>query len=190
MDFKEIEYLVASAKSNNKLSKENLAQEFRPFIINLSNRTFINGYDQQDIQNECYRILFKCVSVYDLSKHRFVAYATNGIKNSINDLIKKTKNRSSAEGSEALTLSDNLEHTLPSTDLSLEEMLCNKSEFELLRQAFDNLSEEEKELITFVYFKNNSLTNFAYWKNMCYSTANRKKRIILSKMKTYLYLKV
>ena len=183
MDFKEIENLVAAVKAQNELSKEKLAKEFTPFIINLSNRTFINGYDTKDIQHECYRILFKCVSVYKLEKHRFVAYATNGIKNSINDLIRKSKNRSSKDGFETLTLSDNLENILPSTDCALDEMLCDKADCESLRQAYSNLNEEEKELIIFVYFKNNSLQTYAYWKNMCYSTANRKKRKILDKMK-------
>ncbi len=186
MNFKEIENLVSAAKSHNEFSKVKLAEEFTPFIINLSNRTFISGYDTKDIQNECFRILFKCVSIYKLEKHRFVAYATNGIKNSINDLIRKSKNRSSSEGFEALTLSDNLEHILPSTDCGLEEMMCAKADYELLRQAFNDLNEEEKELIIFVYFKNNSLQTYAYWKNMCYSTANRKKRAILNKMKKLL----
>ena len=183
MDFKEIENLVSGAKCQDELSKERLVEEFKPFIINLSNRTFISGYDTKDIQNECFRILFKCVSVYKLEKHRFVAYATNGIKNSINDLIRKSKNRSSQESFETLTLSNNLENILPSTDCGLEEMLCNKDDRESLRQALNNLTEEEKELIIFVYFKNNSLQTYAYWKNMCYSTANRKKRNTLNKMK-------
>jgi len=186
MDFKEIENLVAAVKAQNELSKEKLAKEFTPFIINLSNKTFINGYDTKDIQHECFRILFKCVSVYKLEKHRFVAYATNGIKNSINDLIRKSKNRSSTEGFEALTLSDNLEHILPSTDSSLDEILCDKADYESLREVFSSLSNEEKELIIFVYFKNNSLKTYAYWKNMCYSTANRKKKLILNKMKQHL----
>lgn len=186
MDFNEIEALVANAKAENKLSKEKLAEEFKPFIINISNKTFINGYDKQDIQNECFRILFKCVSVYNLEKHRFVAYATNGIKNSINDLITKSMNRSSCEGSEALILSDNLEHTIPSTADALDDLLCNKADSELLIQAFDNLTKEEKELIIFVYFKNNPLKTYAYWKNMRYSTATRKKKNILNKMKQHL----
>lgn len=186
MDFNEIEALVANAKAENKLSKEKLAEEFKPFIINISNKTFINGYDKQDIQNECFRILFKCVSIYNLEKHRFVAYATNGIKNSINDLITKSMNRSSSEGSEALILSDNLEHTIPSTADTLDDVLCNKADSELLIQAFDNLTKEEKELIIFVYFKNNPLKTYAYWKNMRYSTATRKKKTILNKMKQHL----
>ena len=35
--------------------------------------------------------LFKCVSMYNLEKHRFVAYATNAIKNNMGDLIKRIK---------------------------------------------------------------------------------------------------
>ena len=173
MDFMEIENLVANAKNHNRLSREKLAEEFKPFIINVSNRTFINGYDRQDIENECYQILFRCVSLYDLSKHKFVAYATNGITNSINYLIKKSINRRSSEGFEALSFSYNLKHKLHCTDLNLEEMLCTKEKFETLKAIINNLNSEDKELILFVYFKNNSLKNYAHWKNMCYSTAYR-----------------
>lgn len=183
MDFKEIEILVAAAKAQNKLSKEKLAEEFKPFIINLSNRTFISGYDTIDIQHECFRILFHCVSVYKLEKHSFVAYATTGIKNSINHLIRKSKTRSSSDGLEALTLSNNLEHILPSTACTLDEMLCDKADYELLKEALSNLTEEEKELIIFLYYKNKSLRTYAYWKNMCYSTACLKKKTILNKLK-------
>jgi RNA polymerase sigma factor (sigma-70 family) len=183
MDFEIIEKLVVSAKTENKLAKELLVEEFKPFILNLSNKTFINGYDKHDIQNECYKSLFKCVSLYNPEKHRFVAYATNGIKNNISDLIKKSKNRSSSEGAEALTLSDNLEHTIQSDAASLEDMLCIKAEYKALKYALEDLNEDEKELIIFVFFKNNPLKNYAYWKNMCYSTATQKKRKILKKLK-------
>ncbi len=46
-----------------------------------------------DLQHECYQSLFKCLSLYNLDKHRFVAYATNAIKNNMNDLIKRIKIR-------------------------------------------------------------------------------------------------
>ena len=186
MDFKEIEALVCEAKNQNQSAKELLAQKFTPFIINMSNKTFINGYDKQDIQNECYRILFKCVSAYDLNRHRFVAYATNGITKSLNDLIKKSKNRSSSEGLESLILSDNLEHTLPSESSTLDEVICNKEDFQSLQKVFNNLTPDEKELITFVFIKNNTLKNYAYWKDMRYSTANRKKKLLLQKMRNQL----
>lgn len=190
MNFNEIETLVAAAKSENKLSKEKLAEEFKPFIINLSNKTFISGYDREDIQNECYRILFNCVSVYNLDRHRFVGYAMSGIRKSLNDLIERSIKRSATEGSEALILSDNLEHVLPSQMDTLDDILYNKTTSELLKNAINSLSNEEKELIIFIYFKNSSLRTYAYWKNMCYSTAGKKKKNILNKLKRYIGYKM
>ena len=183
MNFNEIEALVAAAKAENELSKEKLAEEFKPFILNLSCKTFISGYDIEDIQNECYKILFKCVSAYNLDRHRFVGYAMSGIKNNINDLIERSIKRSPTEGTEALILSDNLEHILPSQMDALDDMICNKTALELLGNAINSLSQEERELILFVYFRNSSLRTYAYWKNMCYSTASKKKQTILNKLK-------
>jgi len=57
------------------------------YTFNISKKTFIDGYEIHDIQNQCYETLFKCVSFYNLEKHRFVAYASNSIRNNINDLI-------------------------------------------------------------------------------------------------------
>ncbi|MFW2487413.1 sigma-70 family RNA polymerase sigma factor [Clostridium chromiireducens] len=185
MDYKYIESLVLRSKNGDSISKEELAKEFRPLILNIVKRTFLHGYDNGDIQNECYRTLFKCLSMYDLERHRFVAYASNAIKNNINDLIKRVKNRSLIEGSESLTLSDNLEHNLPSEDDRFEEVLCSKSDYKLLKIAIDSLNKEEKELIIFIFFKNNTVSAYAALKNMPYSTANRKKAVTLMKLSKY-----
>ena len=85
--------MVTNCKNGNILSKEKLVEEFSPLIFNISKKTFIDRYEISDIQNECFQTLFKCVSLYNLEKHRFVAYATNAIKNNINDLIKRIKTR-------------------------------------------------------------------------------------------------
>ncbi|MDR3593195.1 sigma-70 family RNA polymerase sigma factor [Clostridium sp.] len=182
MDFNYIEALVAKCKNNDELSKEKLAEEFRPLIYNISKRTFIHGYDIYDIQNECYKSLFKCVSMYNLEKHRFVAYATNAIKNNMNDLIKKIKTRSSTEGIDALSLHDDVEKNLLSQEIPPEISLCEMCDYEDLRLALKNLNEEETELIDLVFFKNNTVQDYAYQKNMCYSTAIVKKKNILKKM--------
>jgi len=182
MDFNYIEELVKKCKADDKLSKEKLAEEFRPLIFNISKRTFIDGYEMHDIQNECYRSLFKCVSLYNLDKHRFVAYATNAIKNNMNDLIKRIRTRSSTEGNEALSLHDDIEKDLPSHDISLEDLFCDRCDYEELRLAINNLNTEEKELIDFIFFKNNTVQSYAYFKNLCYSTACLKKKVTLKKI--------
>ena len=188
MDFNYIEALVTKCKNNDELSKEKLAEEFRPLIYNISKRTFIDGYNTHDIQQECYKSLFKCVSMYNLEKHRFVAYATNAITNNINDLIKRIKNRSSTEGNDALSLHGNVKENLLSQEISTEVLLCEKCDFEDLRQALKNLNEEEKELIDFVFFKNNTVQNYAILKNMCYSTAILRKKLALKKIFNHISL--
>lgn len=182
MDYNYVESLVYQCKNGDMISKEKLADEFRPLIINISKRTFIDGYDLNDIRNECYKSLFKCVSLYNLEKHKFVAYATNAIKNNINDLIKHIKTRSSTNGNDALSLHSDVEKDLPSHDIALEDLFCDMCDYNDLRVAIKNLTEEEKELIDFIFFKNNTAQDYAYYKNMCYSTACLKKKVILKKI--------
>eukprot|EP00831_Metopus_contortus_P059510 TRINITY_DN51486_c0_g1_i1.p1 TRINITY_DN51486_c0_g1~~TRINITY_DN51486_c0_g1_i1.p1 ORF type:complete len:260 (+),score=15.17 TRINITY_DN51486_c0_g1_i1:175-954(+) len=188
MDFKYIEQLVINCKNNDKSSKEKLAEEFRPFIYNISKKTFIDGYDIFDIQNECYHTLFKCVYSYNIKKHRFVGYATNAIRNNINDLIRRFKNRKSTEGIAALAFSDDFEKNLPSQDINLEDLICDKCDYIELRLAINKLNEEEKELIDFIFFKNNTIRNYAYLKNICYSTANFRKKNVLKKIYKFILL--
>ena len=188
MNFEYIEYLVTNCKNGDKLSKEKLAEEFRPLIFNISKRTFIDRYEIHDIQNQCYETLFKCVSLYNLEKHRFVAYATNAIKNNINDLMKRIKTRSSIEGNNALSLHADVEKDLPSQDIGLEDLFCEECDYDDLRLAINNLNEEEKELIDFIFYKNNTIQTYAYYKNLRYSTACQRKKVILKKIFDYINL--
>jgi len=182
MNFEYIETLVTNCKNGDSISKEKLVEEFKPLILNISKKTFIDGYEIYDLHNECFTTLFKCVSVYNLEKHRFVAYATNSIKNNINDLIKRIKTRSATEGNAALSLHEDTEKDLPSQEVGLEDLLCEQCDLDELRFAINNLTEDEKELIDFIFYKNNTVQTYAYFKNLCYSTANQKKKVTLKKI--------
>lgn len=182
MDFNYIEVLVTKCKNNDETAKEKLAEEFRPLICSISKRTFVDGYNILDIQQECYISLFKSVSMYNLEKHRFVAYATNAIKNNISDLIKRIKSKSSTEGIHALSLHADVEKEFPSEEISTEISLCEMCDYEDLRRAINNLNEDEIEFINFIFFKNNTVKDYAYYKNMRYSTAILKKKNILIKL--------
>lgn len=144
MDFNYIEALVTKCKNNDEAAKEKLSAEFRPFIYNISKRTFIDGYNTHDIMQQCYQSLFKSVSMYNLEKHRFVAYATNAIKNNMNDLIKRIKTRSSTEGSDALSLHDDVEKEFPSEEISTETSLCELCDYDDLKLALKDLNKDER----------------------------------------------
>ncbi|MDR3593419.1 sigma-70 family RNA polymerase sigma factor [Clostridium sp.] len=182
MDYGHIEDLVSSSRIGDEKSKELLVNEFKPFIISLSKKTFINGYDKYDIQSECYKILFYCLERYDSKTHKFVAYAINAIKNQLSSLIKKSINRSNSEGNEALSLYENLENTLFSNEPNLEDSFCQKCDKENLNKILSNLSDDEKELINYIFFKNNTVRTYAFSKNMCYSTAILRKNNVLKKI--------
>lgn len=182
MNFEYIEELVTKCKNDDKLSKEKLAAEFRPFILNLSRRTFIDRYDIQDIQNQCYETLFKCVHLYNLERHRFVGYAISSIKNNLSDLIKRIKIRNSTDGNDALSLHDDVENELISQEISLENLFSEECDYEELRFAISKLSEEEKAFIDFIFYKNNTIRTYSYIKNMCYSTACQRRDAILKKL--------
>lgn len=186
MNFEYIEDLVTKCKNGDKLSKEKLAVEFRPFIINLSKRTFIDRYESQDIKNQCYETLFKCVHLYNLEKHRFVGYAISSIRNNLNDLIKRVKIRNSTDGNNSLCLHADVEEELLSQDISLEDLFSEECDYEELRFAISKLTEEEKEFIDFVFYKNNTIRTYAYLKNMCYSTACQRRDAIFKKILKYM----
>lgn len=181
MNYDYIESLVIKSKDGNEEAKEKLVNEFKPFIINLSKRTFIHGYEFEDIMNECYRILFKCVSYYNSDSHRFVAYATNGIKNSINDLIEKNISRSHLEGSSTLVL-ENVENTIQSNNVPVDHNILREFDISLLHNALNKLTKDERELINYVFFKNNPVKKYAALKKIPYSTVITKKDFILDKI--------
>ncbi|VDG72162.1 sigma-70 family RNA polymerase sigma factor [Clostridium carnis] len=187
MNYTQIESLAQSSKQGNPISKELLAEAFKPFILSISQKTFINGYDFYDVQSECYKILFNCVSLYKPETNKFVAYATSGIKKSLNDLIKKSKNRSHAEGHEALILCGYLEHLLPSEIPTTEEVLCEKADYEIVVAALNKLPPKEKDLITYVFLENNTVRAYAALHNINYSTAifikNNALKILFEEIK-------
>lgn len=193
MNYKYIEKLVNDCKAGDKSAKENLVQEFKPYILNLCSRTFIHGYDFEDIQSECYRILFKCVSLYNPSKHRFVAYATNGIKNSIFDLIRKYNTRKIFEGSETLILSNQLENTLKSDCMSAEDIVCENSDYEEVRLAIKNLTLPEQNMINYLFFSINTphsskptVKEYSKLNNLEYSCALKRRNVIFKKLRNFI----
>jgi hypothetical protein len=127
INYSNIESLVKLAQSGDTTTKEILSREFTPFILNLSKKSFINSYTPADIQNECYKTLFKCLNLYSPDKHRFVAYAANTIKNSVNHLIRTSIKRSGAEGPAALIFNTCLENMLYSEIEQDDDIILNKA---------------------------------------------------------------
>ncbi|OPJ64890.1 sigma-70 family RNA polymerase sigma factor [Clostridium oryzae] len=185
MNYELIENLVISAKADNDAAKEALLNEFNPFIINISRKSFINSYETSDIQSECYKTLLRCINLYDTSKHRFVAYATNSIKNSINYLIRGSIRRNIGDGPSSLVMDDMFENSLSSQE-NIEDIILMSEFREKLSEALKLLSDEEKELVTYVFFHRYSIKKYSEFKGISYSRAVRRKNSVLAKLKLIL----
>lgn len=186
MNCRLIEELVIDAKNGDMNAKEQIINEFTPFIINFSNKTFIEGYETQDIHNECFSILLRAIKQYNPNRHRFVAYATNSIKNSIYCLIRDTKNKSQVNGASALTFTGDLESLNLSIDGKIDNNLISICESKDLNDALSSLSDSEIELINFVVIQNIPVTQFAKLKSTNYTTTLRNKKNALKKLGNYL----
>jgi len=185
VDYEYIENLVSDSKSGSKKAKEDLALEFTPLINSICRRTFIYGYERSDIRNECFSTLFYCICKYRLEAHRFIAYATNAIKNNINDLIKKTVKQNGLNKFLTLSLYDDAIDFLASHENNLEENLCLINDFDELSFVINNkLNAEEKQLIVFLFFNENTLTSYANCKKISYVAASKRKKKVLNKLKS------
>lgn len=183
MNYDYIENLVYEAKTGNNAAKENLVKEFTPLINSIARKSFIHGYDNSDLKNECFITLFTCLQKYQVDSHRFVAYATNSIKNNINDLIRKMVKRNN---NLSTSLSEELDTFMSESFASLDESLCIKHDYKTLIHIINNkLNTEERELVDFLFIKGNTLVNYAYFKNVSYVTATKRKRTVLKKLKKY-----
>lgn len=182
MDYDYIEMLVLKAKNQNHDAKEKLIDEFTPFIVNHALKSFIYGYEFEDIKSECYKILLKCIYSYNPETHRFISYATNSIKNGICTIARKTKRRCICDGVEALSIHDYGMENLDSKESNLEDVVCSNAEYEALNNIINELNSDEKELINFIFYNENTTKEYANLKSICYSTALQRKNTLLNKL--------
>ena len=161
MDYNYVESLAIGAKQGDEKSKELIIKEFESYISSISRNTFIYGYDVSDIKSECYKTLLTCLKLYNVKSHRFVAYAITGIKHHLNYLIRNDNYRNIFEGKKVFSLLDNDENSLVCSDLTAEETICEQSDYEFLVTIIDNLNKEEKNLISFIFYRGNTVKDYA-----------------------------
>jgi len=182
VNYEYIENLVTDAKIGDLNAKKALIQEFTPFVNSISRKIFIHGYERCDIKNECFLTLCDCISKYKLNTNSFVGYATNSIKNNLNVLITRLVKRNDFDG--IFSLSDDLENTVSLNHVIEQENKFLEYEYNRLLSAIkNNLNDSERDLVFFLFFKNNTLTNYAYYENISYVTASKRKKKVLEKLK-------
>lgn len=187
MEYEYVETLVSDARFGLPIAKEKLISEFTPFIKNMAKKTIVPGYDYTDMENECIATLLICISKYNLGANRFAAYAMNSIQKNLISLIKRNKHATKYNGTSILSLDDSLENFISSDTKPIDEKICLTDEYNDLISAINTkLTDEEKNLVSFLYFNKNTLSNYATHKNISYVTASKRKKKVLGKLKNFM----
>ena len=182
-----IESLVLMSKDKNEEALNKLIEEFTPLINGLCRKTFITGYTFDDLKQECMISLLNCVQKYKSEDHRFVAYATNGIKNNLNYLIKKNLTHKEVSSQESLTYTGILEDLNLRVEDEADLNLIDKHNKKIIMEAVSNiLTDEEVELFIYVQLKGHTLNEYAALKGIAYSTASKKRKIVVKKVRNYM----
>lgn len=183
MNYEFIEYIVRNNKqTDSKESKEDLVNEFLPLINSICKRTFISGYDIADLQNECIVTLLECISKYNVNSHRFVGYAGNSIKNTLNLLIRVSATRQKYSCLSDFSLSSTI-NDISSDEASLDEIIILNNDNKLIQMAIEKLNTEEKFLFNYLFINENTLYDYSCIKHFSYTTAKKKKKQLLNKLR-------
>ncbi|CUO16772.1 MAG: sigma-70 family RNA polymerase sigma factor [Clostridium sp.] len=183
MDYKYIESLVKLAKEKNTEAQELLVEEFKPIIYGLTKKISASGYEREDLISESYRILFNCIEKYDLSKHRFVAYSINAIKNNFKYILRKSTRRGDHEGLISKDIAADLESIIPHEEGTYEKNESDIIDDQILKHIFKDLAKDELELINLIVFEDYTVREYAKLKKLNYSMAVKKKKLALDKIK-------
>lgn len=183
MDYKYIEGLVKLAKEKDIKSQELLVKEFKPIIYGLTKKISASGYEREDLISECYRILFNCIDKYDLSKHRFVAYSINAIKNNFKYILRKSTRRGDHEGLISKDIATDLESIITHEEGTYENKESDIIDDQILKHIFKDLTKDELELINLIVFEDYTVREYAALKKINYSMAVKKKKLALDKIK-------
>ena len=186
MDYNHIESLLLSAKNGDVSSIETLTEEFTPLIKSLCNKTYLSSYTKEDLQEECYLTLLKCIKTYNPESHRFVAYATNAIKNNLNYLIRKNLKHKEITSQDCLTSTGSLDDLNLSSRNKIDEELLHSHTKKVILEAIKILSDEEKELFIYVILRRNTLKSYSELKNISYSSTSKIKSKVLKKITKYI----
>jgi RNA polymerase sporulation-specific sigma factor len=190
MNYAEIENCVIAAKEGNREELQKLLEQYKPFIFKTALSFNVKNFDTSDMVQIGYLALINAVSKYRTGSSTFSSYAFNSIKNAFRYTARQNSKYTrefslnsplNADTDKETEFVDNI-----AAPENLEEDILKSQEIKELRRALSNLSHDEIELVTMIYYNKSTLRNYADKKNFRYSQAVRKRDKILGKLNCYI----
>lgn len=179
-----LDQLVKGAKNGDKKATYEILESLKPFIIKTSKTIFIKGYEMEDLIQIGYVTLMKAITNFKCeNNNKFLTYAVSAIKNNFYYEIRKRCRQNSE-----ISLNIKNEEDLETIDLlcsneNIEDNLICKEMNKELELALRKLTDEERNLIIYIYFSGNKMKKYAEEHNINYIALAKKKSRILKKLK-------
>jgi len=183
--------LLISAKNGDNNAKEKIIKMYYPLIVKEAKNIFINGRSFEDLIQIGIVNLLNAINKFDINKNvsSFSSYALWSIKNGFRYLCRSeikyndelSLNKTNNEGFE-------LGETIIDKNTNVEESVLQDIIYENLYLAMEKLDKEERELIEFLYIKNerSNLSRYCKEYNKDYYYASCLKKRSLKKLKTFI----
>lgn len=175
--YKEIENLRILSKNGDKLAKQNLLQKLNPLIISSIKRYYNNYSQYEDLVQEAYEEILKCVANYDENRGvNFLGYVKVQLKFLYLNKHKErfTFSLNETLGEDGVELIDLLE----GEENPLEEYLMKESK-EALIDVLSKLTERQSEVLLLFYVDELSIGEISKKLGISYRTVvNTKTRAL------------
>ena len=171
VNIEEIEKLVIQAKLGDSSAEEKIFFSFIPYINLLISKFNINGYDRDDLIQECYIVLNKAILKYK-GNNTFAVYVTKALKNNMLYLLRKSTKLE-------YSIIDNLIEDPSNLELDILSHLDIKH----LSHSLKNLSPKELQIIKDYYFNDISLVCISEKLDEKYITTVKIKDRAIAKLK-------
>lgn len=156
--------LIKNAQNGDKLSFEEILKRLKGFIYSKCLKTYISGYDTEDLVSECNKEVISAVYKYDVNRSNGAAlsYLTTSIVNCLKMLIRKNASRPAVISLNQKTEEDgNTEIVdLIFAEEDVEATVIFNIDKDIIMQLIEKLPERQRELIEGVYFKNLKISEY------------------------------
>ena len=183
--------LIKKAKNGDKESLFLIIKKFEKYIYSKCVRTYVAGFNLEDIYQECVKELINAIYKYDLKKgdKPIVSYLTRSIENCPKMLIRKYVNKPVCT---SLNIKVQGDEELPeildmlADEKTTEEIILNREEKKKLYEAINSIPQKEKDIILNIYFYNVKIKDYASKNNMSAKYLSKIKKRALERLRTLL----
>lgn len=177
-------YLIKKAQGGDKEAIEETVKRFIPFIRKICRKIYVRGYELEDLIQIGKVSIIQAINNYKINRtYAFTTYVVNTVKINFYRLMKYKVNSISEISIEVIDNNWYKEIKAIAFNNSIENEIIKNEEKRRLYYEINKLSHNEKELIYWFYFENKTLEEYARKKGICYSSAVKRKRNAIKKLR-------